>query len=160
MHVNAIASFTGTHAYLSNFYLRQVKVGLVTFPSNEAAFQAAKYKAMTDTSDAGRKKYIMSIANSSSPNQSKYLGKSVRIDLDKWEVIKIACMREVVKAKFDQHADLKLQLLETGASMLVEGNTWGDKFWGRCEGKGLNILGVILMELRGYYYWTEYQSIW
>ena len=39
--------------------------------------------------------------------------------------------------------------------MLVEGNDWGDKFWGRCLDKstgkmvGLNTLGVILMEERG-----------
>jgi predicted NAD-dependent protein-ADP-ribosyltransferase YbiA (DUF1768 family) len=69
-------------------------------------------------------------------------------------------MREVVKAKFDQHDDLRLMLVETGAALLVEGNTWGDKFWGRCDGKGLNVLGSILMELRGYYFWKEYQSIW
>jgi predicted NAD-dependent protein-ADP-ribosyltransferase YbiA (DUF1768 family) len=68
-------------------------------------------------------------------------------------------MREVVKAKFDQHDDLRLKLIETGAALLVEGNTWSDRYWGRCEGKGLNVLGSILMELRGYYLWREYVSV-
>ena len=46
-------------------------------------------------------------------------------------------------------------LINTGCTMLVEGNDWGDKFWGRCLDKttgrwvGLNTLGVILMEERG-----------
>ena len=31
---------------------------------------------------------------------------------------------------------------------LVEGNTWNDTLWGVCEGKGRNILGIILMEIR------------
>jgi predicted NAD-dependent protein-ADP-ribosyltransferase YbiA (DUF1768 family) len=35
--------------------------------------------------------------------------------------------------------------------MLVEGNNHGDTFWGRVDGKGYNMLGVILMELRGIY---------
>jgi predicted NAD-dependent protein-ADP-ribosyltransferase YbiA (DUF1768 family) len=64
-------------------------------------------------------------------------------------------MREIVKAKFDQHADLRQKLIETGAALLVEGNQHNDRFWGRCEGKGLNVLGSILMELRGYYFWRD-----
>jgi len=27
-------------------------------------------------------------------------------------------------------------------------NTWGDTFWGICDNKGKNILGIILMEVR------------
>lgn len=29
-----------------------------------------------------------------------------------------------------------------------EGNTWGDKFWGVCDGEGENHLGKLLMEVR------------
>ena len=31
---------------------------------------------------------------------------------------------------------------------LVEGNTWGDRFWGVCGGVGLNWLGRLLMQVR------------
>ena len=31
---------------------------------------------------------------------------------------------------------------------LVEGNKWGDQFWGMCRGYGLNRLGGILMQIR------------
>jgi hypothetical protein len=57
-------------------------------------------------------------------------------------------MKELVRAKFTQHWDLKQKLLETGDEELIEGNTWGDTFWGVFNGTGKNILGQILMEVR------------
>ena len=39
-------------------------------------------------------------------------------------------------------------LLATGEEYLVEGNTWGDKYWGVCGGIGLNHLGKLLMQVR------------
>lgn len=38
--------------------------------------------------------------------------------------------------------------LEHRQRELIEGNTWGDTFWGVCRGKGENNLGKILMRLR------------
>ncbi|AXH67387.1 hypothetical protein SEA_WOFFORD_253 [Streptomyces phage Wofford] len=157
--VNPIIQFVGEHYYLSNFYTAPVKLGNLTFKTNEAAFQASKYKAMIGTQQE-QYAFIAAILDCDTPGETKKLGKNVSIDLDKWEQIKVRCMRDVVKAKFDQNDDLRIKLIETGAALLVEGNDWGDKFWGRCDGKGLNILGSILMELRGYYFWKEYQSIW
>ena len=58
-------------------------------------------------------------------------------------------MREIVHAKFSGVPEYAGKLINTGAMMLVEGNDWNDTFWGRCNGKGLNTLGVILMEERG-----------
>jgi ribA/ribD-fused uncharacterized protein len=156
--VNPIVRFEDNFFWLSNFYEVPVKLGNLTFGSTEAAFQGAKYKAAL----VGQKEQFEFLQDmiKATPSQSKKLGKRLLIDVDKWESIKVRCMREVVKAKFDQHDYLRLKLIETGAALLVEGNTWGDKFWGRCDGKGMNVLGSILMELRGYYFWKEYQSIW
>lgn len=36
----------------------------------------------------------------------------------------------------------------TGDVELVEGNWWGDRFWGVCDGVGENRLGRCLMEVR------------
>lgn len=156
--VNPIVRFEDDFFFLSNFYELPVKLGNLTFGSTEAAFQGCKYKA--SLADQRTQYEFLEDMIQANPSQSKKLGKRLSIDVDKWESIKVRCMREVVKAKFDQHDDLRLKLIETGAALLVEGNTWGDKFWGRCDGKGLNVLGSILMELRGYYFWKEYQSIW
>lgn len=153
-----IVKFDGEHYFLSNFYSAPVTMGKVTFQNNEAAFQAAKYKAMTGSNEE-KLDYIRKVLEAPGPSKAKYAGKSVDIDLDKWESIKVRCMREIVKAKFDQNEDIRLKLIETGAALLVEGNTHKDIFWGRCEGRGANVLGSILMELRGYYLWKEYVSV-
>lgn len=38
----------------------------------------------------------------------------------------------------------------TGDAELIEGNNWGDTFWGVCNGRGENMLGKLLMEIRDY----------
>lgn len=43
---------------------------------------------------------------------------------------------------------LREKLLATGDAELVEGNTWGDRFWGVCNGVGQNWLGRLLMQVR------------
>ena len=39
-------------------------------------------------------------------------------------------------------------LIKTGNTELIEGNFWGDTFWGICDGVGENNLGKILMRVR------------
>lgn len=58
-------------------------------------------------------------------------------------------MREVVWAKFSQNPHLGAKLLASGARYIEETNWWGDWFFGKCRGKGLNVLGDSLMETRG-----------
>ena len=41
-------------------------------------------------------------------------------------------------------------LLATGDAELIEGNNWGDTYWGKCNGQGLNRLGILLMQIRDY----------
>jgi ribA/ribD-fused uncharacterized protein len=84
------------------------------------------------------------------PHIAKRLGKTVTMR-DDWDDIKVDIMREIVQAKFDQHELLRDMLLATEDAILEEGNHWGDTFWGVCRGKGLNMLGKILMDLREEY---------
>ena len=60
-------------------------------------------------------------------------------------------MEEIVAAKFTQHPDLAEKLLETGSMILIEGNDWGDTYWGAATSteQGENHLGKILMKIRG-----------
>jgi len=55
-----------------------------------------------------------------------------------------------MKTTFRQNSDLAARLLGTGQMPLVEGNNWGDMFWGVDvkSGKGENHLGRILMKIR------------
>ena len=43
---------------------------------------------------------------------------------------------------------LRAKLLATGDQELAEENTWGDMFWGTCNGQGKNRLGILLMHMR------------
>ncbi|UTN92424.1 glycosylase [Streptomyces phage Stigma] len=153
MHV--VPKFEGDHRFLSNFYHAPTRFVLaddiIVMPTGEHAFQAAKCNAMLDRSE--KLEYVRRVATAETPGIAKQEGQRVKIDLDHWESVRVDCMREVVFQKFLQHPDLRTQLLKTGDAMLVEGNTWGDKFWGRVDGKGFNKLGVILMEVRGYWLW-------
>ncbi|MFT0803343.1 NADAR family protein [Bacillus swezeyi] len=81
------------------------------------------------------------------PNLAKRKGRRVKLRPD-WEEVKETFMYEIVKAKFEQNDQLKNRLLQTGESTLIEGNTWGDRVWGVCNGIGENKLGKILMRVR------------
>lgn len=68
-----------------------------------------------------------------------------------WSKVKFDRMRGVLYAKFTQHPELKEILLATGNSRLVESATVDNsvnRLWGEVNGRGKNMLGVLLMELR------------
>jgi ribA/ribD-fused uncharacterized protein len=68
-----------------------------------------------------------------------------------WSDVKVERMRGVLEAKFTQHDDLRNILLSTRDARLVEHGTVAspvNRWWGEVNGKGKNILGLLLMELR------------
>ncbi|RWB40445.1 MAG: NADAR family protein [Mesorhizobium sp.] len=137
-----ITEFRGEYRWLSNFWQAPIEVGGWIWPTNEHAYQAAK---SLDPRDWKK------IQERASPHYAKVDGRSVNMRPD-WEEIKIEVMREIIHAKFDQHPDLHAKLMATKGMMLVEGNHWGDTFWGVCRGMGTNHLGRIIMEYRDSHY--------
>ncbi len=134
-----ITQFKGKHAFLSNFWPCRVWLDGVEYPSVECAYQAAK------TTDPKNREQFVKAA----PGEAKYLGRRLALRKD-WENVKVDIMRSLVKQKFQYAPHLRQQLLDTGDAELVEGNTWNDTFWGvdLHTGKGQNMLGRILMEVR------------
>lgn len=68
-----------------------------------------------------------------------------------WSRKKFDRMRGVLRAKFTQHEDLKELLLSTGEARLIESATVDNevnRLWGEVNGRGRNMLGELLMELR------------
>ena len=68
-----------------------------------------------------------------------------------WAKIRFDRMRRVLRAKFSQHEDLQDLLLSTDSARLVEcpkTNSAINRTWGEVNGKGLNMQGVLLMEVR------------
>lgn len=133
-----IDSFSGTFRFLSNFYPASVYYEGIIYPTSEHAFQAVK------TTDENQR---LNIAMLETPGEAKKYGKTVRMR-PAWDDVKVGVMAEIVEAKFTQNPDLLEKLLATDDIELVEGNTWGDKFWGVSGGAGENYLGKVLMELR------------
>lgn len=133
-----ITSFKGRYYFLSNFYPVEVAYEGIYYHSAEHAYQAAK----TLDKDLRRK-----IAKLISAGHAKKQGRQLPLRAD-WEQVKLDVMWDVLWAKFGQHKYLKDYLLLTGSAKLVEGNTWGDTYWGVCNGVGENHLGRLLMELR------------
>lgn len=131
-----IESFSGQYHFLSNFYGIRVELGYVFYPSVENAFQAAK------TFDPMAREPFRHV----SPREAKRLGRALPLRPD-WEDVKLNIMETLLWRKF-VNPDLRAALLETGDAVLVEGNTWGDKFWGVCDGTGENHLGRLLMKVR------------
>ena len=60
---------------------------------------------------------------------------------------RIRAMRDLLAQKFSDPV-LRKRLAATAPLDLIEGNTWGDRFWGVYEGEGENWLGRLLMEIR------------
>ncbi len=133
-----INEFSGPYSFLSNFYPARVVWEGITHKTSEHAYQAAK------TLDVKQRE---SISKCKTPGQAKRRGAVISLRLD-WNNIRVGVMHEIVREKFVQNEDLLVRLLMTGNRLLVEGNTWGDTFWGVCRGKGENNLGKILMRVR------------
>jgi len=132
-----IAKFTGSYRFLSNFWPCKVTYCGVRYDSVEHAYQAAK------TLDPAEREMVRSQPTA---GKAKKAGRRVTIHPG-WDGMKVDVMRNLTQQKFSNHP-LKQMLLATDGEDLVEGNTWGDTFWGVCDGVGENWLGKILMEVR------------
>lgn len=133
-----IDRFDGEFRWLSNFSPHDVEWEGEVYPTVEHAFQAAKTHNPTSRE---------LIRCAPTPSKAKYLGRRVTLRED-WDEVRLEIMMRLVVEKFDRHPDLAHKLRATGHQALVEGNTWGDTFWGVYEGNGKNWLGLILMWVR------------
>lgn len=137
MLFGVITKFEGEHRFLSNFYPAKIEYEGLLYPTVEHAYQAAKSDSVAER---------MFIAKAETPGKAKKIGKMLTLRPD-WETVKDTVMLTLLTEKFKQ-PDLAQRLLNTGESLLVEGNNWGDTYWGVCEGDGLNRLGELLMVVR------------
>ncbi len=144
----AIDSFSGDYRFLSNFYPVEVEFEGQVYASTEHAYQAAKFEFAFRTPFQ---------VISCTAGQAKKLGQTAPLPAN-WETRKVEVMRALIKEKFYPGTILAKRLLKTINSELIEGNTWGDTFWGVCKGHGKNMLGRLLQERRGELYILENAS--
>lgn len=135
--MEAITEFQGEHRWLSNFWPAEVMLEGMTYRSVEHAYQAAKTLNLQD------REKIRAMAH---PRDVKKFSHSLERRPD-WSRARVVIMADLLLQKFRQ-PELRQRLLETGDAELIEGNTWGDTFWGVCRGQGKNVLGRLLMAVR------------
>jgi len=144
-----ITRFTGEYAFLSNFHPSPMKIDGLHYPTVEHYFQSMKAK---------KKQQAKEIRKAATPKEAKRLGARCTMRGD-WNYYRLEVMRTALDHKFpgmsekphDLSTKLVLNTLDYG---LIEGNTWGDKFWGmtwnntKMRWEGLNWLGTLLMARR------------
>lgn len=137
-----IESFTGQYRWLSNFWPCLVTLDGVQYSTVERAYQAAK------TLDPIARD---AIRFTHTPGRAKLLGRQLVLRED-WSSVRLGIMESLVREKFSDPL-LGCYLRETAPRRLVEGNDWGDDFWGATRNPsgrltGQNHLGEILTRVR------------
>lgn len=117
-----ITEFKGTYAFLSSF--APIPVKLPWFhdweaPTREHGFQAAKCADWQD---------MMHVLHAQTPGEAKKRGRAVKMRAG-WDGVKREVMLELALIQFRQPGP-RTSLAATGDHVLVEGNTWGDTYWG------------------------------
>lgn len=150
------------YAFLSNFY----EGSPFTWKSDIWKTSEHAYQAMK----ASNVKDFNMIRDSQTPDEAKYLGRSIKVR-DDWEEIKFQVMHDIVLTKFIAHADLGQKLIDTGNAYLQEGTFWNDQVWGvdlyasdnpnrPMTRKGDNWLGIILMDVRSRLnFWKKFYGV-
>lgn len=132
------------YGVFSNLYKRAVVFEGVEYPTAEHAYQAGKARKEVV------RDWILSAPTPSLVAMAAH-GLYTWDVVPGWSKIKFERMKNVLRAKFDQHEDLRKVLLSTGTARLVEScktNNVVNRTWGEVNGKGKNMLGVLLMEVR------------
>ena len=126
--------------WMSNFGRFPIELDDKDWPTSEHYYQAQKYLDP---------ELQEKVRLASGPGMAAMIGRDKDLPLrEDWEEIKDDVMRKVVAAKFAQHPELAYELVATGDAILIE-HTKNDSYWGDGgNGRGKNMLGVVLMEVR------------
>lgn len=130
-----------TYAGFSNFSNHGFELDGYYWKTNEHFFQAQKYKGTP---------YFEEARLMNTPKEVAYFGRKYPLP-DGWREQRYSVMKRGVLQKFRSHPDLLQLLLSTGTEEIVEDNP-KDEIWANGkEGKGQNLFGKLLMEVRDYF---------
>jgi len=137
----AIRFYLSGYYVFSNFSPHAIEFRGKLYPTAEHAYQAAK------CSDPQGKE---AIRTAFSPLRAKQLanGPYKEAKIPRWNEQKLTVMEEILRAKADQHKEVRDALSQSRSEELVEDSPL-DYFWGRGRnGTGDNQLGQLWMKLR------------
>lgn len=132
-----IVKFREKHFFLSNFYPVIITFEGHTFFTAEHAYQAQKATTLED---------FNFIRTGHGPADALHRSRKVATRSN-WDDVKNEIMLNVLREKFSLPR-MRVLLKETGTREIIEGNDWGEDYWGVCDGKGENMLGRLLMTVR------------
>lgn len=122
----------------SNFSFHGFELEGYFWKTNEHYFQAQKYVGTS---------YFHKVRNLQTPKEAAYLGRKYKLP-DNWQEVRYEIMKKGVIKKFETHPDILQILLATGEEEIVENNP-KDEIWAcGAEGKGQNLFGKVLMDVR------------
>lgn len=124
---------------LSNFAPTPIVWDGRVWPTLEHAYQAAK------TADFQQQEYIRAAPT---PAYAKKLGRKVPQRVG-WAVGKLELMEDLLCIKFAPGTPAAEMLLATGTRPIEEDAKWDDFFGTGRDGRGLNWMGRLLMDVRG-----------
>ena len=152
-----IVSFRGEHSFLSNFYQTEIEVTFMvadghheTFsvPTLEHAYQLSKFEPYSAP--------FLAVLYAKTAGVAKTVANENKIHTkEDFHKNKVKIMADLIDQKFELGSQNALKLVLTEDSQLIEGNHWGDEFWGACKPEpisyryvGRNYLGKLLMAKR------------
>ena len=135
-----ITEFQGEYRWLSNHVLCLVEYDGHKFPTVEHAYVYSK-TVVKEEQEA-----LLTEIDNMSPGEVKRIGKMLTLRPD-WEQVRLDIMLDLTRQKYS-YGYFQKKLLDTGDQEIIEGNTWGDTFWGKYNGVGENQLGRIIMQVR------------
>ena len=128
----------------------------MSVPTAEHAYQAEKFEnpflhkriCNSHAENDDNRIYADGLAAKKLAHEQIARGVEIRSD---WEIVKNGIMLAIVTKKFIRNPELAKKLYLTGDEEIVEGNDWGDRYWGVDpvgSDNGENQLGKILMVVR------------
>ncbi|MCP5417456.1 MAG: NADAR family protein [Chromatiaceae bacterium] len=128
----------------SNLFRREIEFEGVIYPTAEHAYQAGKARRPEV------REWLMSAPSPALLSMAAH-GLYHWDIAPGWSKTKFERMRAILWEKFTQHQDLNELLLSTGDNRLVElprTDNPTNRLWGIVNGRGKNMLGILLMDVR------------
>ena len=140
--INPAVNFYEREFYpLSNFSAFTLMWGGHLYPTSEQAYHAEKFPCHPEFQER--------IRTAASAHEAFKLAEALRQHVrPHWNEQRVGIMRQILRAKAEQHEYVRRKLLETDERPLIE-MSWRDAFWGWGPNRdGENMLGKLWMEIR------------
>ena len=139
---DAVYFYTPKFYIFDNFSAHPINLWGMKFPTAEHAYQWKKFSVSAPD-------IANEIIKAASPSAVKKISNNHKDKMPAtWDDDKASIMEQILKAKVEQHEDVRKKLIKTDQKTIIE-NSPTDGYWGIGPDKnGKNMVGVICMKIR------------